>query len=827
MNRYLLILFSLLGTSWASSQTVEGYITDAKGPISYATVHVKGGSYGVVSNVKGFYIAHLAEGQHTLVFESLGYQPIEKVVQVRGEIRLDIRMTESEEVLQTVVVDKDREDPAYAIIRKVMATTKSYNKGLETYQESMYLKASLEMEDLEHPDTTTPDLTTRRNVNLIESISDVYFQRPNQFKEIKHAFRDNAEQRQQTVSFSVSVDEKGRESVEITNPFLYFTRIVDGDLNIHTDQLEVPKLAPTPILSPVGKHAMDKYAFRLLESFREDGVMIYRIKVIPKSPMNTVEGELYIRDESFTVHALDLEFKRVKLHFFDRFQMVQDYGFDSTGRYSYIQRQEFYYDAALPKNRTAFGHTTVYFDQFQPNVTVSKKFMRSGDIIFDPDSYKREEDYWANLRPIGLKKLEAQFVHTQDSIKTFHESVEYLEMQDSIQNHMNIWGIVLTGIQHQNTKKGVKWYFYPLVAQISINTVDGYRHKLGGTFTKDWKNGKQLEYEGSLSYGILNKNVRGETNMRFMYDPFTFSRIRLKYTHVYTMINLNNSIRATFSPSNYADNIGYGIGYEREIFNGFLLKSYVDYNQFRPYKGKTVENFWENFPLFSKPQDFAPFEELVLSLDARISFRQRYELRPEKKVILGTKYPIVRVHYSKGIKPFLKSDVNYDLLNVRSDHDIWLSRMGISRFSVQAGRFINAREVRISSLRYFRGSDRYYFSNPLQTFQLIGPLSLATSKAYFQGHYAHHFNGAILGQMRFFRRIGLQTAVGSSVLLLEETGMTHIESFAGLERPFRLWGQLFRFGTYYTAGANNINGASQGLKFGIDFYNGFSGNWQY
>ncbi len=826
--RWLAFLFlTCCSTVQLFAYRVSGIITHEGKELPYTAVYEKGTTYGVVSNIKGIYLIELAEGNHTLVYQSIGYQTIERSITVSGNLTLNIEMVLAWEMLETAIIDTDREDPAYPIMRKAIERRKTINQNLNSYQGRMYLKASLEVEDLERPDTTTPDLNTKKRVNLIESLSDVYYLKPNLFKEVKQAYRDLATKKNNTVSVSFNVsDDNAVENIEITNPYLFYTKLSDGNFDFNQSLLHLPVISDVPFTSPLADNALKSYSYRLLANFQEGDKWIYKIAVKPlNASRNLVAGTIYIEDSTYTLNAIDLDFLPASLRFFSNFKLIQNY--EHVGDNLAISRQEFYYDAAMESGRTAFGHTVVQLKDHMINPTLSRKFMQRGTLIFDRESYTKGEEFWAEVRPITLKSIEMDFVHTQDSINIHHSSVEYLDQQDSIHNNLKIWNFLLTGIQHQNHKKGLKLYAYPLIQQIKINTVDGYRHTLGGIITKEWKNGKELETAANIDYGLLNKNIRGEVALRYLYNPLDFSRFRIKYGNKYTMINTHESIQATFSPSNYSDNISYGIGHEREWFNGFFVRAYLDYNQFQPYNGKTIENFWKNFPLFSEPQDFDPFEELVLSISTRLTFAQNYELRPNRKIIMGSKFPIVRINYSKGIKPWLRSDVNYDFVEITGNQYIRLAKMGVSQLSFEAGRYLNDREVRLSNLKYFRGSDKYYFSNPLRTFQQVGPISLRTSKAYVGGHYIHHFNGAILGRSKILNRMRLQLATGTGLLYLEETNLKHIEVFAGLERPFRLWGQIFRFDVHYVTSTNSQFGFNQGIKFGIDFYNGYAHRWQY
>ncbi|MBO6515417.1 MAG: carboxypeptidase-like regulatory domain-containing protein [Bacteroidia bacterium] len=838
MRGVLLGILSLLGGLYAHAYQIHGKVVYSGEPLGYASIHVKGSTQdGVISNGKGDFYMELPGGTYTLVCEFVGMKAVEKTIKVTGNMTVNFEMFDEEEQLSTLVIDANDEDPSYKIIRSAIKRKQSLNKELNAFTHNLYIKASLEKEDLSKPDTTSASLATKKRVNFIESYSKVYH-RNGQIKEVKKAYKDLAEKKntnQVTISFN---EQDATQSSSVINPELYFTKVTDGDFDFLKNRMSLPVLSEMPITSPISNNAFLSYKFKLLETFYEGDDFIAKIRVTPKFDRGALfAGVIYVSKKTFTLKSVDLSINDATLSFFDNFNVIQDFTLVDSNKLM-IKRQEFYYGTRSGKKKSTYGHTLATYDNYAYNVQISPKFMNRGQIVYEDESYDASVDFWKTVRPTGLKKIEQEFIRVQDSIKEYHESDAYLDMQDSINNDLGIWDYLLNGIVHRNHRKGTRYYILPLSQQIQINNIDGYRHTLGGSFTKRWKKEKDLRLNGGLSYGITNENFRGRIQARFMYDPKTFSRVRVYYANQYKMINDRASIAGTLSPSNFAENKGYGIGHEREWLNGFFVRAYLDYDQYAPFEGKQLDELWEVFPNFSEAQDFDPFEELVLRINARITFKQKYEMLPYKKVITGSRYPVLELTYNKGIKPFLKSDVNYDYLQLATKYTFKLFKIGTTRTEFQAGRFINDREVRLSGLKYIRGSDKYYFSNPLQTPQLIQSVGYQTAKAYAQGGLMHHFNGQILKKVPILKHTGLQLAGGAFGLLMEGGYLTqgsestsgaiqHGELIAGVERPFRLWKQMFRIGTYYAVSQNSQDGFNQGFKIGIDFYNPVSKLWQY
>src|ERR1044071_1084004 len=82
--------------------TINGYITDAKTgeALIGATVYIKELKVGTATNSYGFYALSITRGNYTIVYSYLGYQSLEKPVEITKSQSLDIQMQEENFQLQ-------------------------------------------------------------------------------------------------------------------------------------------------------------------------------------------------------------------------------------------------------------------------------------------------------------------------------------------------------------------------------------------------------------------------------------------------------------------------------------------------------------------------------------------------------------------------------------------------------------------------------------------------------------------------------------------------------------------------------------------------------
>ncbi|MCI5662845.1 MAG: carboxypeptidase-like regulatory domain-containing protein [Mediterranea sp.] len=94
---------------WMMAQQVPALsgriISKEKESVEYATVYLKGTSYGCSTNEQGMYHLHAPAGHYTLVVSAIGYDTVERPITLTGERqKLNITLTDQQVQLDEVVV---------------------------------------------------------------------------------------------------------------------------------------------------------------------------------------------------------------------------------------------------------------------------------------------------------------------------------------------------------------------------------------------------------------------------------------------------------------------------------------------------------------------------------------------------------------------------------------------------------------------------------------------------------------------------------------------------------------------------------------------------
>ncbi|WNJ18458.1 TonB-dependent receptor [Pontibacter sp. G13] len=111
---WLLAMLGICSLGFGQTKfTISGQIKDASNgeDLAFATILAKDlPGVGTNSNVYGFYSLTLEAGEHTIVYRSMGYSPIEKTINLTADLRIDIELETQVTSLEEVVISGERED---------------------------------------------------------------------------------------------------------------------------------------------------------------------------------------------------------------------------------------------------------------------------------------------------------------------------------------------------------------------------------------------------------------------------------------------------------------------------------------------------------------------------------------------------------------------------------------------------------------------------------------------------------------------------------------------------------------------------------------------
>jgi len=845
------ILFSVFFISLClagNSQQVKGVVTDASGnPLPAVNVFIKNTTTGSTSGVDGKFRFEVKQGTQTIVFRILGYETVEQEVDISGNrpIELNISLKEQSVLLNEAVVYADRRDIAKKVMRGARENRKFYLDALQSYTCLLYRKVSLRKEfppgdktdtifnedHTEVIDIVLPDTVNQLKTTTLREYYSRIFSEGNNFKEEILAENEYKAQRPGgSISVTMGVESKG---LNISNmgrqwldPYIIFHDAASSAFNFLNPTIFVPEICEQPMLSPLAPTASLSYVFDFDGVRYDEGTKIYRILITPLFSGDALfSGHMFIEDSTWALRGVDLYVNPEALLYCKEFRIRQSYQ-KMNDSIIVLSKSEFDYVIKDGKNHI-YGQILLQYAQYEPNVVFPKKTFSNEIMRYDSEAFNRDSVWWKSIRPLSLSTNETSYAMHIDSLQMKYSSQIYIDSLDSAYNDINIWSFLIRGVGIRSSVRKSELYFIPLIAQINPVGIGGYRHRFGGYYNKRFVNDMFMETETLIDYGFNNKDLRGKVGVGFTYIPQKFVRTFVRFGDYYDMINDYASIGSIFSRSNYVRTQNLSIAQRMEIINGLFGELTLSFSDQTPISNMQLES-WSNqlFGELNQPSDFERYKKFEVRLEFKFRPAQKYIMKGKQKLILETNMPEFSLLYRKGIPGIFGSEVNFDFLELGVRDEMKLGRWGTSNWSVIAGSFVNRSSLRIIEHRYFRGSDLFFFSDPLQSFQLLGA-TLSSSTSYFRANYMHHFEGAITNKLPLFNRLKIGLAGGGGILMMDENNFRHAEIFAGIERVFRIRKQLFRIGVFGVTADDNLSKARITYKVGINFYNPFTRKWDY
>jgi hypothetical protein len=835
MNYLITLLFLFSSIALNAQFVVKGIVTDQdQNPLPGVKVYVDSTTYGVITDYNGNYFLELkSQKPYSLKFKMTGMIDTTVVVDIlKNMTELNLTMEEEAVELGSVEVVTKKIKVANSIIKKVQKNKKNMAFQLDNYVCHTYLKTGLDREQRK-PDSTSEGPS---KMSLIESLSITTFIAPGTYHEKIIAHHDYSDKEPSRSSSPIDYFQEDVitpiQSVEI-DPYIFYEKVEDGDFNLYQNMINLPKISEHPITSPLGLQAFTNYKFKLTNVLYEDDQKIYEIEVTPRfksAPL--LSGHLYIINDLWIVKSFNLSVNPGAMPFFRDFNVIQDYEkIDSNWlpvrrEFTYtIKESEEYIRAS-----TRVNHSNYIFNQ-----DIKAKDFKNEISSYADDAFMKDSAYWNENRPILLKQSELTFIAEQNLIDSIRLSEHYLDSVDSEFNKVKFWDVTLNGVGFRNRYKKQEVFIAPLLGSIELFGIGGFRYNFSGSYSKQFKNAHKIKIVPSLNYGFRNNDLKPQVAIDYTFLPLKFGSIELKVGDIYERVtNQTTVVNYFLGGGNRVEKTFVSVAHRRELVNGLYGRVKFSYANMQPLGDVDLGPIIGYFQaldtaeqvLFPDPPPFEPYLISLAEFKLQYRFRQKYIIKNNEKLIIGSEYPEIEMTYKQGIPKLFGSEISYNSIEFKVSDEINLGNYGDSRWKVVTGSFIAKKNLRVIEHQFIKESDLGFFSNPLHTHQSLDT-NYNTSGSYLQGFYLHHFNGFFLNKIPIIRTLGFESIAGTSLLLLNEFDYSHSECFVGVEKKIRFLNQYFKYGFYYVGRFNDVANPQFRFKFGIDYLNTFTNKWSW
>ena len=832
------LIFFLAGMLLAQplfSQALRGFVYDEfNQPIPYANIYFKFQGNGTVSDIGGKYFYQFTDpGVIELVITAVGYnnKSIKIIIPDKNEVVQNIWLETDIEQLNEVLVKSKKRDPAYEIIQAAIKQKDRWKKQYESSTSEVYIKAKevisakekkrrkkLEDQELiekesqknDNPDVFSEEEGKRqKEINKIASSMNMFelqltrhYKFPDKVKEIRSAHK----------KFGSTYG-------------LFFSNTSEAEFNFYTNLMSVGVLNDQPLISPLHITSVLTYKFNLIETTFYNEQMLYKIKVTPRKKGNASwSGYIWILDKNFCIMKVDLHLSKGGLILYDGFNIKQEYGFEKDS-VLILLKQDFQYESKAG-NRNFSGSTKVRYSDYQINPNFDKKFFNNEIAVTTEEAYERDSSYWGSIRPEPLTRKEQKFQFVKDSIYAHTHSEVYLDSLDSVYNRITLLDLLWDGVGFSDRKNKKYWEFSSLAGTIDPFEIGGIRLGPNASVFKKWKNEKTLSAFTQVNTGIRNPELKGMFVLGFRYDPKHFGRLDFYLGDQYDLIVENDAVSNLLQRKNWVQEKDFTFGISRELINGLYGGARFRYARVIPITDLNFNPEADDWFVDNEPIEFDAYNKAVINTSLTFIPFQKYMTEPNRKIVLGSKWPRLFVYYEKGLGGLFNSDINYDYAEAEISQSFKLGTMGTSNYKLLFGKYLNTQKMYYTDYEIYPRGDQWFFASLMESMQ-IQDTTLTVTDQHFRVHYAHHFNGAIVNYIPFVKKLRIHAVAGASALWIKESNYHYEEVFLGIERTFKIQRSRFRFGIYFVAAESTNTNISPRIKFAVNQYSIRDQSWGY
>ncbi|MGB3468157.1 MAG: DUF5686 family protein, partial [Cyclobacteriaceae bacterium] len=402
------------------------------------------------------------------------------------------------------------------------------------------------------------------------------------------------------------------------------------------------------------------------------------------------------------------------------------------------------------------------------------------------DARSKGPYYWESNRPIPLTDEEA-LTYKNDTLFTSAFDLD-TEVAPSVTDSTGISGkdrsLLWYGIFNDRTYKlSDQWQLTTdsYISHINFNTVEGLVVGQRSTFQYEPANNKLLTITPEIRYGFSSKKFFGKVDLEKVLNPVKPAKLSVSGGSYPEQISgfesispFDNTMYSLLDGQNYLklyQNDFIDMRFQKELFNGFDLRISTGY-AYRSSLSNTTDFSFANEEELNYTPNIARVDNLLLNftdnaiwkygISINYAIARPYNLYPDRKEILPTNRPVIRVAYESG-----RVDSDYQLLwgNVS---DAWtFGIVGTSSLSVSYGNFLSRNNVFVTEYFHFAGNQTVFLNNAGNynlTYQLLDYYHMSSDREFFGATYEHDFNSAIIGKIPLLNKTKASLSLNANYL---------------------------------------------------------------
>jgi hypothetical protein len=721
---------------------IHGKVTDgATGEgIPFATVFFPGSQVGTSADLDGnFILKTKVLPSDTLRTDAIGYKTVRKVLsKTKYEYNFIIEMQRSLTALDEVTI-KAGEDPAIILMRKIIERKPANNPDrTDNYSYEAYNRLEADLQRLSKEQfekiplmkkygfiynnlDTVSESKPYLPLYLTETLSDYYFRRkPKKVREV--------------IKASLVKGVNNENVVKYLGTF-------HQNLNIYSNYVPV---FDKKFVSPISDDALLFYKYKIKDTQVAYGHNVILVQYTPKRGQeNCFTGDFWVVDSVFAIQRMSMEVAReVNINWLDHVALYQE--FAPVDSFWFCVKDKFIAGFSAYKSKKMPGmigrKTTTYhhirINEPSIDTVLDDPKVKQDVVKLDSAKYKTD-DWWKQNRPDTLSKNETAIYKMVDTINNMPITNRYKDIITFVST-----GVIDVG----PVQLGPYFYLY------SRNPIEGSRFRISLGTPRSLKD---LQFTGYVAYGTRDQRFKYGLNALWMMNRSPWTYLEASHTHdvsqttnYYDQVGADNIFSTLFRKNGVPWKLSFTrdtrVQFYKQYFNGFSHKLILEHRDFTPYTPLPTQNIFHDHQDQLSPNVVSS----EVGIDLRFAYKEKYLEGQFKRISVKSKYPVVNLSVTTGIKGVLDGAYSYQKARFSVTGLSYIPPFGSLYYNVFAGKYFGTLPYPL--LEIHPGNEYYYYN--MYAFQMMNNYEFLSDE-YFGFNTEHNFGGGIFNRIPLLKKM--------------------------------------------------------------------------
>ena len=790
----LMLFFAVKNVTIA--QVFEGVVKNEEGEnIEHVSIFISELSQGVSTNEDGKFSFKIAKGKYTCVFRHLSYQTHTIKIDIPQSQPITIVLKPQVYDINEAIVKQNAENPAYSMMRQVIARAPYHRNQVSEYKSTTYLRGTFKIDKIS-------ELMKKLNKKTLN----------------ENDISDGSTFIQETINEIEYKDGKINQRVTaIKDNFPEFSEMDMSRLWM----MNIYNLDNEMFVTPLAPNAFTYYKFSYDGFFLEDNRVVNKIMITPRRQDNRlVSGYIYVFENTWDVHSLDISGKQEMLDYnikqifgevlknimmpirsqinakFSVFGNKGEVNGVSSIKYSdlkagstdltdrleektsvkkqterqqkiksLIEKQDFTNaDAAMVKRELE------KFENDKIRATADRKIgkyeiVRNFNVERDSAARDLGNQYWDSIRTIPMLDYEVESYKRSDSLA--------LARPEKPKKKSSLFKKIILGDEYKIDKSQKLEYSGIVNISANFNTVDIFNYGQKLSYRKKFKNETRLASSAEALYSFGRRKILFDTQLRYYYYPEARAVLFINYSNKTVDFNENsgmnknsNALSSIFFKKNYINFYGkelLQIGNSIDVADGLRFTFDVSYQNREQLHNNTNFSFFMHNQQYRSNVPVNPYIEhdstliqtsRAFIINAKLSYTpcQYYVRRGRVKSVVYSHYPTFSLNYRRGIDGVFKSVSNFDLLTFEISQNAKLDILNNISYTAKAGKFFTTKRMHFSEFAHFNLSEDDWFFSPFDGLKnVLQTYHSSTNEWFLQFNFNYSTSRLLIKRIMFPR----------------------------------------------------------------------------